>query len=91
MVGRFAKSVPAICMFTNKVQDYVYDTQKFELLCGTMQSCLLIPCNSILLHYKRKVQLLAIVWGPLMELSVPSAVLKGIKGYCKMVASEYTQ
>ena len=32
MVARFAKSVPAICMFTNKLQDYVYDTQKGRII-----------------------------------------------------------
>ena len=48
--------------------------RKIELLCGTMQSCLLISCKTILLHYKRKEQLLTIVLGSLMELSVPSAV-----------------
>ena len=32
MVSRFAKSVPAICMFTNKLQDYVYDTHKVRII-----------------------------------------------------------
>ena len=32
MVSRFAKSVPEICMFTNKLQDYVYDTHKDRII-----------------------------------------------------------
>ena len=32
MVSRFAKSVPEICMFTNKLQDYVYDTHKVRII-----------------------------------------------------------
>ena len=49
-VPRFAKSVPAICMFTKKLQDYSTIPRKIELLCGTMQSCLLISCKTILLY-----------------------------------------
>ena len=32
MGPRFAKSVPAICMFTNKLQDYVCDTHKVRII-----------------------------------------------------------
>ena len=65
MVLRFAKSVPAICMFTNKVQDYIYNIQKDRIM-WKMHSCLLISCKTILLQCTGKVEPLTIVLGSLM-------------------------